>query len=88
MKAMEFFKEENYDEAFKLQNQFLEEVLASKEDHCSCPVGCEHHGKCMECVTLHRGHGDHLPYCLFQMVNKRIEALSAITEHSFKTQSK
>ena len=84
MKAMELFKTEDYDAAFKLQNQFLEEVLASKEDHCSCPVGCAHHGKCVECVILHRGHGDHLPYCFFKMVNKRLEALSELSEHSFK----
>jgi aldehyde:ferredoxin oxidoreductase len=84
MKAMELFKAEKYDEAFALQNQFLEEVLSSKVDHCSCPVACVHHGNCVECVILHRGHADHLPNCMHQMLNKRLEALSELSEHTFK----
>jgi len=38
----------------------------------------------VECVTLHRGHGAHLPHCFQQMVNRRIEKLSELSEHSFK----
>jgi hypothetical protein len=38
----------------------------------------------MECVIIHRGHGDHLPECFRHMVNARLEALSALTEHSIK----
>lgn len=41
-----------------------------------------HHGNCFECVTIHRGHRDHLPMCLWDMVNERIAALSHITEGS------
>jgi hypothetical protein len=84
MKAMDLFKAGKRAEAHRFQDQFLKEALASCEDHCSCPVACRHHGNCTECVILHRGHGDHLPNCFFNMVNKRIEALSAITEHTIK----
>jgi hypothetical protein len=37
----------------------------------------------MECVTVHRGHGDHLPHCLHNMLNRKIAQLSGLTEHSF-----
>ena len=39
-----------------------------------------HHGNCFECVTLHRGHRDHLPMCMWDMLNERIAALSHMTE--------
>jgi hypothetical protein len=38
----------------------------------------------MSCVASHRGHGDHLPHCLHGIVNKKLEAISAVTEHTFK----
>ena len=67
----------------KYKNEFLEQ--ASKlPDHCSCPENCRHHGNCYECVIVHRGHRDHLPYCFWDMVNEKIECLSCITEGSFK----
>ena len=83
MKAMELFKQGRSKEASKLQDQFLAEVKRSGVDHCPCPSPCKFHGKCVECVTLHRGHGDHLPYCFQAMVNRRLEILSGLTEHSF-----
>ena len=73
--------------ARKLQDRFLAEVLGAGEDHCSCPAACKHHGNCLECVVIHRGHGDHLPYCLQAMLNSRIDALSALTEHSSRAGS-
>ena len=35
-------------------------------------------------MTIHRGHRDHLPMCLWDMVNERIAALSHITEGSLR----
>ena len=84
MQAMDLFRSGDLKEARKLQNQFLKDVLDSGQDHCPCPEPCKHHGKCVECVIIHRGHGDHLPYCFADMLNKRIEKLSELSEHSFK----
>ena len=85
--AMRLFKNGENKRAMQLQNRSLEEVKNSGEDHCNCPASCKHHGNCVECVIIHRGHGDHLPHCFRDMVNKRIETLSGLTEHSFKAQS-
>ena len=69
-----------------LQDEFVAEVKAAvKEgmDHCPCKdAGCKHHGNCFACVQIHRGHGMHLPYCMQKMLNKRLEAVSALTEHT------
>ncbi|NPV48981.1 MAG: LPS biosynthesis protein [Armatimonadetes bacterium] len=81
-KAMELFRAGRGAEATKLQDEFLALVKASGEDYCTCPHGCKFHGKCVECVILHRGHADHLPHCFRAMVNERIGLLSALTEHS------
>lgn len=81
-RAMALFRSGRAAEARALQDQFLREVMASGEDLCPCPGACKHHGRCVECVVIHRGHGDHLPYCFRQMVNRRLAALSALTEHS------
>ncbi len=88
IEAMRLFKEGRGAEARKLQEQFLEEVLSSGEDYCTCPGSCKYHGDCVKCIIIHRGHGDHVPHCLRAMVNRRIEVLSGLTEHSFKRQSR
>lgn len=72
----------NKQESWKLKQEFLQQVRGSG-DHCSCPEACPHHGDCFECVTLHRGHRDHLPYCMWDMVNDKIHAISSMTEGSF-----
>ena len=85
--AMALFKNGDHAKARQLQAKFLEEVKNSAEDHCNCPVSCKYHGNCVECLILHRGHGDHLPHCFHRMINKRIEIISELTEHSFKAPS-
>lgn len=82
--AMELFKKGQHKEASEMQDSFLAGVKSACKDHCSCPASCKFHGKCIECITIHRGHGDHLPHCLQDMVNKRLEALSALTEHPMR----
>jgi hypothetical protein len=84
LKALELFREGRNEEANRVQDEFLQAVLNSGEDHCSCRVPCKHHGKCVECVVLHRGHGHHLPNCFRDMVNRRLEPLSQLTEHTLK----
>lgn len=82
--AMSNFTSGDIKKAQQLQNEFLEQVKKSGKDYCSCTGNCKYHGKCVECVIIHRGHSEHLPNCFRDMVNKRIEELSSLTEHSFK----
>ncbi len=82
--AMALFISGENKKAHRLQETFLEEVKKSGEDHCSCTAKCKYHGRCVDCVIIHRGHGEHLPFCFHDMVNKRLEGISALTEHSIK----
>ena len=52
---------------------------------CPCPkVRCEWHGKCKECIAIHRYHKDHLPECMQQYVNAKLKAVAAIGELEVK----
>lgn len=54
-------------EADELRDGFVAEALQAVragDDFCICKVACPYHGKCLECVLIHRGHQDHLPNCL------------------------
>lgn len=84
VRAMAMFRRGEGKAASALQDEFLALVKALGEDHCTCPSACKFHGKCVECVVLHRGHGDHLPHCFHKMVNRRLEGLSALTENSLE----
>lgn len=72
------------DEQYVIKMDALKEIKDSGIDYCSCPSACPHHGKCWECVLIHRGHRDHLPYCLWDMVNEKIDNMQKLTEGSFK----
>jgi hypothetical protein len=73
-----------YEEASKIAAEFLME--AEKTDYCSCPnKKCPIHGNCFYCVQIHRGHGGHLPYCMFEMVNERLAGLASLTEGTLKS---
>ncbi|WP_027622915.1 hypothetical protein [Clostridium lundense] len=89
--AMQAFHKGDRELGYKLQDEFVQELRESKEkgqDHCSCQKACKYHGKCMECVAIHRAHRDHLPNCFRNMINERIEKLSQLTEHSIIDQIK
>ena len=48
---------------------------------CTCPnTLCDWHGKCKECVALHRHHNDHTPVCLQPLISDKIKALAAVAE--------
>ena len=32
----------------------------------------------MQCVIAHRGHGDHVPHCMREMVNRKVASLAAL----------
>lgn len=68
-----------HEEALAIKREFLQQVREGG-DHCPCKEACPHHGNCFECVTLHRGHRDHLPLCMWDMVNERLHSLSLLTE--------
>ena len=57
-------------EQYRVKMEALQEIKDSGIDYCSCPEACPHHGKCWECVLIHRGHRDHLPYCFWDMINE------------------
>lgn len=76
-------REGKKEEAWRIKQEFLRQVRETG-DHCPCRQPCPHHGNCFECVTIHRGHRDHLPMCLWDMVNERIAALSHITEGTLR----
>lgn len=73
MEAMAAFLAGDHDTGIAIQDEFVAELhasLANKEDHCSCTVACKFHGKCLECVAIHRGHRDHLPDCFHDMMKQ------------------
>ena len=48
---------------------------------CPCTaVLCELHGRCRECVAVHRANGDHIPACLQPMLNEKLRQLVGIGE--------
>lgn len=52
---------------------------------CTCPnTLCDWHGKCKECVALHRYHNDHVPFCLQPIIRERVKALAATVEMETK----
>jgi len=81
-RAMDFFREGDAKRGHELQNQFLSEVRQSGLYHCTCAAKCPHHGRCVDCVVIHRGHEDHLPACFHEMVNRKLAAVAALTETS------
>jgi hypothetical protein len=71
-------KEEFYSKVVKE----LRDVVNNPENlKCSCPkVKCEWHGKCQECVAIHRHYKNHIPNCFQQFVNEKIKAIAQIGE--------
>lgn len=82
--AMAAYQRGDREEGHRLQTEFVAEFRREyeKKDHCSCMVACRYHGNCKECIVIHRGHQDHVPNCMRDMLNQRIKQLSRLTEHS------
>lgn len=50
---------------------------------CPCPnTLCDWHGRCKECVALHRHHNEHLPYCLQPLLEGKLKELVKVVEMS------
>lgn len=82
--AMRYFLAGDNDTGNRLQEEFVAEfhraLREERLDHCSCQTkNCKYHGKCIDCVAIHRAHRDHLPNCFHSMVNERIARLSELT---------
>jgi len=70
-------KEEYYEQV--LENRRL--VSDPQIIKCPCPNPlCDWHGKCKECVALHRYHNDHVPVCLQPIISDKIKALTGVIE--------
>lgn len=70
-------KEEYYE--LVLKNRAL--AADPEITECTCPnTRCDWHGKCKECVALHRFHNDHIPVCLQPIVRERLQALVGTVE--------
>ena len=70
------------------KEEYYEQVLRNREfaadpevTKCTCPnTLCDWHGKCRECVALHRYHGDHIPVCLQPIIQEKIRSLAGAAE--------
>ncbi|NDL66980.1 LPS biosynthesis protein [Anaerotalea alkaliphila] len=87
IRQMELEREGKRKESFEMKMEFLRQVREAG-DHCNCPESCPHHGNCFECVTIHRGHRDHLPYCMWDMLNERLHGRSLLTEGTLSAYGK
>ena len=72
----------------RTKEEYYELVLKNRElasdpnvTRCICPnTLCDWHGKCKECVALHRYHNDHLPLCLQPIIKDKISSIAATVE--------
>ena len=61
------------------KEEYLEMVLKCRDllkdpkiTKCICPdYLCEWHGKCKECISLHRYYNDHVPNCLKDLIKSK-----------------
>ena len=81
----------------KTKEEYYEMVLENRRlvkdpgiIKCVCPNNlCDWHGKCKECISLHRYYNDHIPICLQELVkNKTFLELANIIEMSSITRDK
>ncbi|MEA4921074.1 MAG: hypothetical protein VB078_09155 [Clostridiaceae bacterium] len=72
----------------KTKEEYYELVLKNRQlatdpsiTQCPCPnTLCDWHGKCKECVALHRFHNDHVPFCLQPIIRDKVKALADSVE--------
>jgi hypothetical protein len=84
--AVALFRQGDIEKARQLEKEFLEKT-SRLEDHCPCTYACRWHGKCKECVILHRGHQDHLPKCMVPLLDEHLRALARILERELVAQA-
>lgn len=80
----------------KTKEEYYEEVLRNRSlaadpevTKCPCKATlCQWHGRCRECVALHRHHGDHVPSCLQPLLRDKLKALASAAELSMSEKEK
>lgn len=69
------------DEYYELIQKNRELARDPEVLRCTCPqTFCEWHGRCRECVALHRYHKDHVPACFQPFINEKLKDLVKIGE--------
>lgn len=69
------------EEYYELVKQNRELSKDPKITKCTCPnTLCDWHGKCKECVALHRYHNDHIPVCLQPIISEKLKDLLNVVE--------
>lgn len=72
-------KEEYYE--YTLEKRKI--VADPKNTRCTCPnTLCDWHGKCKECVALHRYKNEHIPVCLKPVFRDTLQSLLGIFDLS------
>jgi hypothetical protein len=60
---------------------FQDFIKSGNYPKCPCPkTYCGWHGKCFECVLLHRHQGRHVPNCLNHILADKIKSLAETAE--------
>lgn len=78
-KALELYIQGELEKVKAIEKEFIENALQVK-DHCPCTASCRWHGKCKECVMLHRAHQDHLPNCMQAILLKQRKDVAHLAE--------
>jgi len=77
--VMEAYRSGDFERARQMDKAFVDRALQER-DHCPCKEPCRWHGKCKECVIMHRGHQDHLPKCMQPILLKQVHGLLQLAE--------
>jgi hypothetical protein len=65
----------------KLIRQARAFLATAEGADCPCPnTKCEWHGKCTECVRLHRHYGEHVPNCFQQLLQDKVREIASVAE--------
>lgn len=71
----------NKEEYVELIKKLREMIKSGEYAKCTCPKQkCEWHGKCFECVMIHRYNQDHVPNCLQPILQNKIMELAKTAE--------
>ncbi len=75
--------QEQKDSFVELYKELRELTQPDKIAPCPCPaVRCEFHGRCMECVMIHRTYKEHVPACMRPILLDKVKALAEAVECS------
>ena len=64
----------------KILEKSREIIADGSLDDCPCTQACEWHGKCFECVKIHRVKGTHIPECMHHIFQDKIKELAKCVE--------